>query len=348
MIHSDFLSKLLQIFPILPYQSMRLSNGTTTLFVAASFLATTVSRSQAQEQLAVTDLDAVLKYEAKKEDADTGILLISPTVPSAASDSIILAKSSSSSTAARSLQLPTTMMLPTSVAPQCTAGIVDCDYGMVRGSPTTTCAAACGPTGCCVGVNACSSFTGKLCKDGSCNGKYACTYASIPSVRNSCKGDYACYNTGYDGTVGNISSSCNAIDACCYLGTYGATGHVQDSCNAYQACDSVAYKGFVGKLTSSCKSASACKGARSPTNGTGTIPYDLLNCCNDGDSICIEANKDTLPTECWSDTKVRSRRKCCRVMQSSCFFQLFLLYPRSSSCFNMLNKPRRPPPPHRF
>jgi hypothetical protein len=32
----------------------------------------------------------------------------------------------------------------------------------------------------------------------------------------------------------------------------------------------------------------------------------LKNCCNDADSICYEANKDTLPTECWSGTKVRT------------------------------------------
>ena len=312
---------------------MRLSHGAANLFVAANLLATTVSRSRAQEVLG-TDRDAAPKRKADKEDAaDTGILLMSPII--AASNIIInaVSKSSSSSSAARSLQLPTTMMLTTSVAPQCSSGIVDCVYGMVRGSATITCAAACGPN-CCAGVHACTSFTGKVCKDGSCNGKFACTYAYIPSVVNSCEGDYACYNTGYDGTVGNISNSCNAVDACSYLGTYGAAKLVQGSCNAYQACDSVAYNGSIGSLTSSCNATSACKGAGSPTNGTGTIPYDLLNCCNDGDSICIEANKDTLPTECRPDTEVRRRRRkrrCCCVMQSSYFSQLFVLHPCLSS-----------------
>lgn len=299
---------------------MRLSRGTANLFVVASFVATTVvSRSRAQEQLVVTDRDAAPKYDAKKEITDTGILMLSPPTIAASSNNMIDAveMEPSSNSAARSLLLTAAMPLTMSVAPQCAAATVDCVYGMVRGSVTTTCAAACGPS-CCVGAHACTSFTGKLCKDGSCNGAFACTYASIPSVVMSCKGDYACYNTGYYGAVGNISMSCNGIDACCYLGTYGAAGRVQDSCNAHQACESVAYKGSIGHLTSSCKNGNnACQKAGSPTNGTGTIPYNLLNCCNDGDSICLKANKDTLPTNCWSDTKVRMRRRCCIIIMPS-------------------------------
>jgi hypothetical protein len=291
---------------------MRLSNGTTNLFVAASFLATTVSRSRAKEL----------------QDADTGILLSSTT----ASQSYLIGATSSFSRtplARRSLQIP----LITSDDPQCTAGFVDCVDGIVRGSVFTTCADACGPTGCCVGDYACDSFTGKVCIDGSCSGAFACTYAYIPSVVNSCMGDFACYATGYDGTVGNISNSCNAYDACCYMSEYGGTaGKIDFSCNEFKACESVAYKGSIGNLSFSCNATSACKGAGSPTNGTGMIPYDLLDCCNDGDSICIEANKDTLPTECWPDTEVRRRgkkRRCCCVMQSSYFSQL--LHPCLSS-----------------
>jgi hypothetical protein len=292
---------------------MRLSYGTAILVDASSSERTSSTTRPSTES--VTGHHVASKYNnANEENADTGILLLSPTTTASNSTtSIVVAKSSLSSTIpARSLLLLTTATLltaRTSVAQQCSTTMVDCLNGLVRGS-FTTCAAACG-SDCCVGNNACSGFTGKLCKDGSCTGAWACTFASIPSVVNSCKGNYACYNTGYYGYVGTISTSCHGIDACCYLGTYGDAGNVMDSCTSYQACDSVAYKGYIGHLTSSCKNANyACKGAGSPTNGTGTIPYDLQNCCNDGDSICIEANKDTLPTDCWSNTKVRTRRRC--------------------------------------
>ena len=49
----------------------------------------------------------------------------------------------------------------------CNAGYVDCVSGFVRGSGIT-CVQACG-SGCCQASKACNSFTGLLCKDGSCN-----------------------------------------------------------------------------------------------------------------------------------------------------------------------------------
>ena len=294
---------------------MRLLHGSTILLDASSSVATPPSRRANKELL--TDYHVASTWyndnTSDKEDADIGILLLSPTIISSnCHTNIAVAKSSVSHSATRSLLLLTTATLlttRTSVAKQCSTNIVDCVNGNVRGTANTTCAAACGSS-CCIGVNACSNFTGKLCKDGSCTGKLACTYASIPSVTDSCKGDYACYNTGYDGSVGHISTSCHGIYSCCYLGSYGAAGDIQDSCTSYQACDSVAYNGYIGHLASSCNNAYACQGAGSPTNGTGTIPYDLKNCCNKADSICYEANKDTLPTECWSDTKVRTSRSC--------------------------------------
>ena len=288
---------------------MRLLYGSSAIRLDASSFVATPSSHRANKELLTDHHDVASTYgnDTNDEDVDTGILLLSSTFTASNSQmNVVVVKSSVSFSATRSLLLlTTTTLLTTSTAQQCSTNIVDCLNGIVRGTANTSCAAACGSS-CCIGFNACSNFTGKLCKDGSCTGKLACTYTSIPSVTDSCKGDYACYNTGYDGTVGNISTSCHGIDACCYLGSYGAAGTIQDSCNSYQACDSVAYKGYIGHLTSSCKNANyACQGAGSPTNGTGTIPYDLKNCCNNADSICFEANKDTLPAECWSDTKVR-------------------------------------------
>ncbi len=78
------------------------------------------------------------------------------------------------------------------VEPGCTAGYVNCLYGKVRiRSYTRPCAYACEGK-CCVGYDACDGFTGKVCKDGSCNGKAACSKADIPFVIDSCKGDNAC------------------------------------------------------------------------------------------------------------------------------------------------------------
>ena len=292
-------------------------HGNATAVAAATSLATsTTPPSRRDQQELLTDHNAASKCKgSNEEDTDTGILLLSSTTTTASDTTRSVANMPPVSKTAprRSLLLLTTATLlttRTSVAQQCSTDIVDCVYGMVRDDNTTTCADACG-SDCCVGLKACNDFTGQLCKDGSCTGAYACTYAYIPSVVDSCKGDYACYKTGYYGYVGTISTSCHGIDACCYLGSYGDAGDILDACRSYQACDSVAYKGYIGHLTSSCKNASyACLGAGSPTNGTGTIPYDLVNCCNDEESICFEANKDTLPTECWY-TKVRKTRRRC-------------------------------------
>ena len=75
------------------------------------------------------------------------------------------------------------------VAPTCADNVV-CDNGY---DTTTfeTCATSCAGK-CCKGDNACFQFTGKVCKDGSCNGKAACWKANIPFVIDRCKGDYAC------------------------------------------------------------------------------------------------------------------------------------------------------------
>jgi hypothetical protein len=47
---------------------------------------------------------------------------------------------------------------------ECSVDYVDCVDGFLAGDSTTTCADAC-EGDCCVGLLACDSFTGKLCRD---------------------------------------------------------------------------------------------------------------------------------------------------------------------------------------
>ena len=95
---------------------------------------------------------------------------------------------------------------------------VTCKNGLDSSDPTdnTKCFDTCN-NNCCTFDDgsgnlddACSGFTGKVCMDGkSCNGKYACWNAYIPSVVNSCIGDEACYKAGGDGgSVGNVNDLC--------------------------------------------------------------------------------------------------------------------------------------------
>jgi hypothetical protein len=68
------------------------------------------------------------------------------------------------------------------------AGYVDCLLGFVRDDADgTTCEQACEGK-CCVGMEACTSFTGIVCQDGSCSSSYACSTATIALVMNSCLG----------------------------------------------------------------------------------------------------------------------------------------------------------------
>lgn len=117
-------------------------------------------------------------------------------------------------------------------AETCTAGFVHCEDGNevdpVTGSPTgNTCHIACqnpsdpSSQDCCVVSNDCSRFTGKVCRDGSCdgtnrntgNGDGACAGANIPEgVIDGCRGDAACDLLGgetfaRDGAVGRVESS---------------------------------------------------------------------------------------------------------------------------------------------
>ena len=159
---------------------------------------------------------------------------------------------------------------------------------------------------CCSGTDACTGFTGKICKDGSCNLVEACYYAAIPLVVNSCKGEYSCF---YADRVRSMVNSCNGYGACSYVGynsSVSATRFILDSCNGYYACGSAAYNGSIGNITSSCNATYACLYAGSPPpNGTGPIHTNLTNCCN-SESACKSKKESTLPAQCFPVTPVRS------------------------------------------
>jgi hypothetical protein len=134
--------------------------------------------------------------------------------------------------------------------------------------------------------DACSLFTGKVCKDGySCNGDNACALAIIPSVVNSCSGDFACFLAGADGgSIGNVNDSCNGKSACYNLAYHnGKVGNVLNSCIGYRACRKAARTGgLIGSITDSCKEGSqACNELGFGYGNVGNI----LNACK-GDYAC--------------------------------------------------------------
>ena len=94
-------------------------------------------------------------------------------------------------------------------APTCTAGYVDCVKGIVRGT-SISCTEECDGK-CCVGYVACKNFTGKVCKDESCNADRACLYATIPFVVNSCKDYEACTSARISSSLNNC---CNTKGEC--------------------------------------------------------------------------------------------------------------------------------------
>lgn len=183
----------------------------------------------------------------------------------------------------------------------CSEGYIDCydgwTYKYQDGSwvKDITCREACNGA-CCIssddyspGYHACDHFTGKVCKDGSCNGEFACYRVHIQYVVNSCIGNGACCEKfGYDGGVsGSVINSCqgfiacqligsraqdggearNVIDscvgdaACSRLGMYGSfEGDVINSCNGYNACLFLGYNGIVtGSIMNSCNFRFACE-----------------------------------------------------------------------------------------
>ena len=149
---------------------------------------------------------------------------------------------------------------------KCTAGFVDCKDGYLASDNTTTCYDKCAGD-CCKGYyngtiyDDCFGFTGKVCKDGSCNGEGTCVNATIPSVVNSCKGKFTCYKAGYDrGLIKSMVDSCHGEYACSYAAqTKGFIGDLIGSCNGFGACYYIAAdRGSIGKMTNSCIGKLAC------------------------------------------------------------------------------------------
>lgn len=175
-----------------------------------------------------------------------------------------------------------TILASSTKPPTCTQGYVDCVNGFVR-STNITCAAECGGN-CCVGSGACEFFTGKVCKDGSCNGLEACRSAQIPAVVSSCQLDQACASVAAKGgRAGNFVDSCKGgTRSCAELG-FGKGGAVQE-------------------IDGSCKATSACQGVGATESSyawkvTGPVHSDMIGCCNSA-SACSLRNETTLPTTC--------------------------------------------------
>jgi hypothetical protein len=197
------------------------------------------------------------------------------------------------------------IFMPSSSAGQqssvCTSGYIDCDNGKVRGTDQS-CKDACNGD-CCVGgewfsgspyYHACEFFTGKVCKDGSCNGSEACGYQSTPLiVVNSCKGHRSCHSTNFPvamnsckgvracqsvNSTENITNSCNGEFACIFLGYNGGeVGYVSDSCNGKMSCWVLGGNyGKVGNIKNSCNSDEACDGG----GEGGFISGGIENSCN--------------------------------------------------------------------
>jgi hypothetical protein len=226
----------------------------------------------------------------------------------------------------------TTRALTTTAAEAgCTSGYVECYNGFLASDSATPCATACGSS-CCIGSNACTYFTGKVCKDGSCDGDSSCYGLKSEFVVNSCKVGDSCFKVAYGGgSVGIIVNSCSGSGACQNLGYYGKVGYVKDSCNGYEACRYVAYSsGETGNFKNSCNYKYACKNlgyngkvgdVKDSCNkykscfaiaaGEGGLIGNVLSSCNN-EYACYEAGLDgesVITSSLWN---------CCNSIADEC------------------------------
>ena len=181
----------------------------------------------------------------------------------------------------------------------CEAGYVDCVNGLDPNG--TSCVQACG-SGCCQGAKSCTSFTGKICKDGSCNATRACFEANIPLVVNSCLSDQSCFRAGKAGIVGNIVNSCQGKDSCNSLGIAGTVGYLQDSCNFKKSCWQAGFQGTIGSMKNSCDAQYACYKL---AKDAGNTISNIYACCSysgsptAAPSPCANVNSTAfLPIQC--------------------------------------------------
>jgi len=181
-------------------------------------------------------------------------------------------------------------------------GYVNCTDGSVDSGET--CAEACDGE-CCDGEDACTGFTGLICKDGySCKGEASCYSGSIGFVVYGCNGFEACLYAGYyDGSIGAVRNSCVGPGACLYAAYRGGKVEgIEDSCNGFDACgfaasgcityyegdcsgDSDFEGGSIGMIKSSCiEGLATCVGL---AYANGTVG-DIVDSC-EGNQACASA-----------------------------------------------------------
>ena len=259
---------------------MRFSSNGTVVQLVQLYLATAIFGTQA-EFARKPDQGTPGIVSGSNIHADAGILSSPPL--SANERAFAYDIATSARIVSPNAERSSIRRVQTTFADLCPQGYVDCVNGLVRGSSSSTCASACGVS-CCLGTNACNSFTGKICKDGSCDGERACTFANVPWVVNSscrggatsyyragkqgtvgifvnaCNGTRNCYDLGYKGIVGNVQDSCFGLESCSRLGQDGIVGNVYNSCNGGEfACFKVGeYYGAVGDIQDSCHGFQSC------------------------------------------------------------------------------------------
>lgn len=171
------------------------------------------------------------------------------------------------------------------LAGECT-DFIECENGNTKDDPEISCEEACGED-CCVGENACESFTGNVCKDAkSCIGIKACYNANVEEIVSGCNGESACGYAGFDGFVGSIYESCTDFKSCFAAAYYGNITSIVNSCEENNACSYAAagYKedgiigGVIGEITDSCIGESACYRA---AYNDGKIESIISSCIED-------------------------------------------------------------------
>ena len=164
----------------------------------------------------------------------------------------------------------------------CSGDFIDCVNGDVSGT-ATACSNECNDKGtrfCCDGANACTGFTGILCKDSAnppCSGANACANANIGVVDAGCDGEEACYAAN----IGSVVEGCKGQFACSEVAYYepgvsqpGYVGQIFRSCIGQSACEYMAGSGYtsspygdtsfipggnVTRVVDSCTESSACE-----------------------------------------------------------------------------------------
>jgi len=164
----------------------------------------------------------------------------------------------------------------------CPGGYVVCENGFTADG--VTCEEECAGE-CCVDDvfgDACTGFTGTLCKDADqppCFGRRACFDADIDTVVQGCNGNTACAEANIDTVV----QGCNAELACAFANI----GSVDQGCNNERnACRNA----NIGSVVQGCNAYRACYEANIPLE-------DISYCCNERND-CRRATEETLPDEC--------------------------------------------------